>query len=183
MEQYYKNIEGWFEQTKLYDLAISKYNNAKFVEVGCWKGRSASYAGVSIINSGKNIILDIVDPFTGTTDNKVDKPMDLYFEFMRNIKPVKSVIGKVHKMRSVNAAKLYEDNSLDFVFIDGDSDYKSVEEDCAAWWPKIKNGGMLGGDDCNDSSCPGIVRGVNHYFGVSKIPNTSLSPHWYIIKD
>jgi hypothetical protein len=183
MKHYYQNIEGWFEQTKLYDLAISKYNNARFVEVGCWKGRSVSYAGVSIINSGKNIKLDVVDTFMGSPEHDKVDAMALYNDFIKNIEPVLPAIGKVHKLSSIEGAKLYEDNSLDFVFIDASHDDANVKADCAAWWPKVKSGGILGGDDYSDSVWPGVVRGVNMYFGNTKIPNTSLLPHWYIIKD
>jgi len=67
MTHYYKNIQGWFEQTAVYKMAVDKYNDARFVEVGCWKGRSTTYMGVEIINSGKNITLDCVDTFEGSS--------------------------------------------------------------------------------------------------------------------
>ena len=51
------------------------------------------------------------------------------------------------KSLSVNAAKLYEDKSLDFVLIDGAHDYTSVCNDIEAWLPKVKSGGVLAGDD------------------------------------
>ncbi len=31
MTHYYKNIQGWFEQTAVYKMAVDKYNDARLV--------------------------------------------------------------------------------------------------------------------------------------------------------
>jgi hypothetical protein len=36
------------------------------------------------------------------------------------------------------------------VYIDGLHDYGSVKQDIAAWWPKVKVGGFIGGHDYHD---------------------------------
>lgn len=51
---------------------------------------------------------------------------------------------------SMEAVKMFKDGELDFVYIDAGHDYKSVREDIDAWWPKIKPGGMILGDDYMD---------------------------------
>ena len=51
---------------------------------------------------------------------------------------------------SSEASKLFKDNSLDFVYLDAGHDYKSVTEDLDNWWSKIRQGGMLLGDDYID---------------------------------
>jgi hypothetical protein len=48
---------------------------------------------------------------------------------------------------SVNAAKSFEDGSLDWVYLDGNHHYEAVKEDMEAWWPKIRTGGVLSGHD------------------------------------
>jgi hypothetical protein len=52
---------------------------------------------------------------------------------------------------SVNASKLFQDESLDFIYIDAGHDKKSVNEDLNAWYPKIKKGGFMIGDDYFDA--------------------------------
>ena len=54
---------------------------------------------------------------------------------------------QIHRDYSVNAAKSFQDNSLDYIYIDGRHDYKGVKEDLQAWYPKLKNGGLFAGHD------------------------------------
>ena len=53
----------------------------------------------------------------------------------------------IHRKTSLGAAKDFRDNFLDFVYLDANHAYKAVKADIAAWWPKIRPGGMLAGDD------------------------------------
>ena len=57
-KHFFRNIDGWFarEQQLLYKNQVKQANDGyHFVEIGSWKGRSSSYMGVEIINSGKKI--------------------------------------------------------------------------------------------------------------------------------
>lgn len=53
----------------------------------------------------------------------------------------------------------------DFVFLDADHSYEGVRADIAAWAPKIKPGGWLGGHDYENPNFPkfGVTRAVNEY--------------------
>lgn len=48
---------------------------------------------------------------------------------------------------SVEAAKTFNDDSIDFVYIDGDHCFDAVVADLSAWVPKVKRGGIISGDD------------------------------------
>lgn len=52
---------------------------------------------------------------------------------------------------SVNAAKLYPDGSLDFVYIDANHCREAVLEDLQVWYPKVRAGGLLCGHDFIDT--------------------------------
>jgi hypothetical protein len=67
--------------------------------------------------------------------------------------------GRVRLVRhlSAEAAPLFADGSLDFVYIDGDHERPSVDQDLSLWWPKLKAGGILAG---HDFICPGEPGGL-----------------------
>lgn len=49
--------------------------------------------------------------------------------------------------QSLDVAADQLDGTFDFVYIDASHDYRSVSDDLAAWWPKVKAGGVLAGHD------------------------------------
>lgn len=172
MKHFYEKIEGWWgcpSDNQLYREVV-KYNKdgAHFVEVGSWAGRSSVQMAVNIINSKKNIKFDCVDTWEGSEDGANHKEMDvikkgkLYDLFLKNTKRVKHVINPIRKP-SVEAAKLYEDQSLDFVFLDADHSYESVTEDLNAWFPKLKPDGIFAGHDYNNPLF-GVREAVENFF-------------------
>jgi hypothetical protein len=54
---------------------------------------------------------------------------------------------KVLREKSVVASRQFVRASLDFVYIDGRHEYAWVHDDLAAWFPKIKKGGVISGHD------------------------------------
>lgn len=88
--------------------------------------------------------------------------------------------AKVIRKDSLEAAKYFEDNSLDFVFIDADHTYEAVKKDIEAWAPKVKNGGWLCGHDYENPDFPawGVKRAVDE-FGTTE---TGLNYTWFINK-
>jgi hypothetical protein len=151
----------WFTYPKLYLEAILRaQDGAHFVEVGTWKGRSAAFMIVEIINSGKSIKFDCVDTWLGSKVHH-DQPQnytkqelnELYNTFINNMKEVEGHYT-AHKMTSVEASKLYENASLDFVFIDACHEEESVYNDIIHWLPKMKSGSLFAGHDAPD---PGVI--------------------------
>ena len=171
MKHFYQNISGMFrpEQKLCYKNQITQAKeNSHFVELGIWKGRSASFMAVEIINSGKKIKYDVVDTWLGTPSlgtkeysrSPFVKNGTLYEHFLDNVKSVRHIINPI-RMTTVEASKLYDNNSLDFVFIDASHDYDSVKEDIKHWLPKIRENGILAGDDMEWHLGDGVKRAVN----------------------
>lgn len=151
MEHFYQNLgEDWFTFPKLYSHVASTFaDGSRFVEVGSWKGRSASYLAVEIINAGKDIKLFCVDTWQGSVEHEsmaCVKDDTLYKEFIINTEPVKDVIVPIRKA-SIDAAKTFADGSLSFVFIDASHVYEDVMQDLEAWYPKVAAGGIFAGHD------------------------------------
>ena len=66
---------------------------------------------------------------------------------------------------SKEAAKCFDDNFFDFIYLDAGHGYDSVKEDIESWHPKLKNGGVLCGHDYNPRwpSLEGVIRAVKEY--------------------
>ncbi len=67
-----------------------------------------------------------------------------YLEAKEKLAPYDCVFVKKFSM---DAVKDFEDNSLDFVYIDGAHDFKSVAEDICEWTKKVRVGGIVYGHD------------------------------------
>jgi len=65
------------------------------------------------------------------------------------------------RMNSMEAVSKFEDNSLDFCYIDGDHSLEGIYEDVVHWTPKVKIGGIIAGHDYKD----GKNSGINNFFG------------------
>jgi predicted O-methyltransferase YrrM len=157
--------QDWFTFPKLYSYFVNNVpNGGHIVEVGSWKGKSAAYMAVEIINSKKNIRLDCIDQWdrfdpTHYSDDQYAKNNSVYELFLSNIEPVKHVIHPIKK-ESIEASKLYGDKTIDVVFIDACHDYDCVICDINAWLPKIKTGGIIGGHDYNQAGVKMAVKDI-----------------------
>lgn len=161
INHYYQNVDGWFseEDAELYKMMVANAKDSQhYVEIGSYKGRSSSLMAVEIFNSKKSIKFDCVDTWL---PNELYEDLT-YDEFMYNMEPMQGYFTPV-RMGSIEAAALYEDNSLDFVFIDALYDYESVKNDIVAWLPKVKINGYIGGHDYWSHDTVHLA--VNHTLG------------------
>ena len=62
------------------------------------------------------------------------------------------------KKFSMDAVKDFKDESLDFVYIDGAHDFKSVADDICEWTKKVKIDGVVFGHDYKRTGKPGRPR-------------------------
>jgi len=167
-EHFYQNVEGffWFEEAyRRLLMALPTDQPSRWVEIGSYQGKSASWLGVEILNSGKPVHLYCVDSFVGW-DGEL-QGLELLTRFQENTKPIRDALGDrftVWPLPSLEAAECFEDNSCDVVFVDGDHEYNAVLADISAWWPKLKVGGFMAGDDFNMYP---VMRAVVEHFAPS----------------
>lgn len=186
MEHYYQTIPGWFFHEALFRRLIEEApENSRFVEVGSWKGRSASFIGVEMIRADKGLHLFCVDHFEGSDEeiHRTDRDVingTLYETFLKNTEPVSGVVTVIVGS-SEKAARLVDDETKFVVYLDASHDYDSVLKDIKAWWPKVQSGGRLIGDDW---AWPGVRKAVREFFQADILLSAQHPrlPAWYVHK-
>ena len=101
--------------------------------------------------------LHLVDPWVHQPDQmdylNHDQPQmeQAYLETCQRMAPY-TASGRcvIHRQFSVEAAQGDWANDLDVVYIDARHDYHSVYADLVAWFPHVKQGGIIGGHDYLD---------------------------------
>lgn len=165
----WENIDGWFNFHNFYTNMAGRFNDAVFVEIGCWQGKSTTFMADKIKNSGRNIKFYAVDIWEDYEQEGMKWSAD-YGKFLQNIQPLQDYIT-VLKQDSIEASKRFDDKSVDFVFIDGNHQYEFVKKDIEAWLPKIKPEGVLAG---HDTQFEGVTRSINELLPGHKI----ISNYW-----
>jgi hypothetical protein len=67
-----------------------------------------------------------------------------YLKAIENLEPFGNKIELIRGF-STDVIDRFPDNSLDLIFVDGRHDYCGCLEDLEAYWPKLKNGGIMAG--------------------------------------
>jgi glycosyltransferase involved in cell wall biosynthesis len=167
----WQDISGWFEYPSFYKKCFDCCeDNSIIVEIGSWFGRSTSYMGSLIKESDKNIKFYSVDTWEGSDEEPHHKTIselksqgkNLFDEYLNNLEDcgVSDYVIPVVST-SIDAAKQFDDNSIDFLHIDASHDYENVLADISAWYPKVKPGGLITGDDY---IWDGVKQAVDEYF-------------------
>jgi predicted O-methyltransferase YrrM len=166
----YKDVPGWVNDAEfIYEEMVNEAKDGDhFVEIGTLLGQSTARMGELIKDSGKDIKFDSIDLFwpiqhlinnwesSGHPEEFNQYLTDLMEEFNLStpdiIKHPLRILGVDEYVNLITcderyAHRLYDDNSLKFVWIDGDHGKDIVYNDLKNFWPKIKSGGTIGGDD------------------------------------
>jgi len=91
-----------------------------------------------------------IDPWlaysgAGRTQKEQDRQDFLYGHTRRQLDKYPSCT--VIRKKSMDALDNFKDQSLDFVYIDGDHKFPAVAEDIYGWFWKVKKGGIIAGHD------------------------------------
>eukprot|EP00928_Gymnodinium_smaydae_P045619 TRINITY_DN30385_c0_g1_i1.p1 TRINITY_DN30385_c0_g1~~TRINITY_DN30385_c0_g1_i1.p1 ORF type:complete len:447 (+),score=55.87 TRINITY_DN30385_c0_g1_i1:44-1384(+) len=82
---------------------------------------------------------------------------------------------------SVDAAAWMAPGSLDLVFIDGDHSYNGARGDIEAWWPLLREGGVMVGHDYT-LTWPGVVRAVDEHAFAQGVRVGFTPEVWFAMK-
>lgn len=135
-------------------------------KVGAEIGTDTGLYAREICEKVPGVKLFCIDPWLAYTEADVVKDQDtadqLYQDTIKRLSPYDC---EILRKTSMEAVKDFQDNSLDFVFIDGNHEYSFVLEDIQEWTKKVKPGGIVYGHDYTPSTEKkyGIIEAIQKY--------------------
>lgn len=120
--------------------------HGKGVEIGVFKGE---FSNIILNHWGGTLYMvdvwrELGDEYLDESNNKLHH--EVYKNTMNNIKGHEDR-GIMIRATSKEASKMFNEESLDFIYIDANHSYDFVVEDINLWFPKLKKGGVMSGHD------------------------------------
>lgn len=166
----------------LVDLLCDKKGPIVGVEIGCSIGDTSEW----LLQSLPTLKWTGIDPYANYIDwngNNLNNLQSQFEAFEKRIMARYPDRTNFLRMTSDEASDHIEDNSLDFVFIDGLHTYEQVKIDCQNFYPKVKRGGLFAGHDY--TIVDGVHQAVNEFrdsIDINIPINVTKHDVWYWIK-
>jgi predicted O-methyltransferase YrrM len=177
-QKYQLDLQGWRSSHRYLSEAVEETKAKVVIEIGVWKGSSVATLAQCLKARHSSGVVIAVDTWLGSSEhwlrdqwfdhlgNEHGRPT-MQRQFMANM--VKSELQDYVvplPLDSLNAAMVISGNNIvaDVIHLDGAHHYSSVLADLEAWWPLLRPGGILIGDDY-DPHWLGVVRAFNEFFG------------------
>ena len=170
-------------------IELLRTRGVKFgVEVGTDHGQYAE----QLLKGIPDLHLACIDPWVAYTEGNQIHTQEEVDQIYEEAKRRTSSFGAILiKKTSMEAVQDFTDNTLDFVFIDGNHNYEHCKEDLTEWYKKVKPGGIIYGHDYKEDPVNnyGVIEAVNEYTKENNIApwfilhaGGSLVDCWMIIK-
>lgn len=167
-----------FDRNKLASL-FHELGFKSGAEIGVEQG---VYSDV-LLRENPDLFLYLVDAwqvYKGYRDHTRQDKLNKYMEItVERLVPYSSRYMIIRNF-SMEAIKSIADESLDFVYIDANHDFKHVTEDIFEWSKKVRKGGIVSGHDYYIENIPSHVHVPYVLQGYTKAYN--ISP-WFIFDD
>jgi hypothetical protein len=172
----WQDIPGRHAMGWIIDEALERTRTGGiWVEVGVALGKGIAIMARRLIDAQReDVTLYAVDPWAGLARNGEQQASgpptrhsdwDLFLGTMQRCAPEELRRVNVLRLESTRAARAFSDFSIDLCLIDADHAYEAVCEDLGAWIPKVRSGGIIGGDDHHEEEFPGVPRACRQFFG------------------
>lgn len=168
----YVRYWGHFRTAPVICWLIEKFNLKSFVEVGCCGAQLCE----TVLVEFPDVKVTAVDITLGVRSNRAGQLI------IPPIEKMKREFGDrfaAIEAPSIKAAKLFDDNSLDLVYIDASHKYADVKDDIVAWAPKVTGRGILAGHDYRHGDNPGVAKAVDELI---KNVNVADYYNWWVKK-
>ena len=177
---YELDTQGWGSTHNFLVQSFEELKPKLIVEIGVWKGASTIAMASRLRDLGLEGTVLAVDTWLGAWDHWIN---DEWFEhlgwdhgypsinrkFMANVvsaglqdKVVPLPLDSLNSAQVLNHLQI----SVDMLHLDGAHDFESVAADLRVWWPLLRPGGLLIGDDYYEHThWPGVKQAFDEFFG------------------
>ena len=156
-------------------------------EIGVFRGDHAEQIMNGYLNIEKLVLVDPWVPYLdeAALADAYSTQKDYFDDMFIEVKNKFAVNPKITIIRdySVNAASAFVDEYFDFVYLDGNHGYKFVLNDLEVWYPKLKQFGVMCGDDYGSPSGVGVVKAVTefaHKYGLLVSSSVEDKQFWFV---
>jgi len=156
-------------------------SNLNIIEIGSYCGASTEIFATHFPNS----TINSVDPWEMYVEDC--STYDLNQQALE-LKEAEQIFDKLilkypniikNKTSSVEFSKTIKEETVDFIYIDGNHQYSSVIEDLRTWYPKIKKGGMMCG---HDGSWESVGKALLEFFNYKSPIAYFMDSSWIYLK-
>lgn len=151
---------------------LSELNFNVGAEVGVRRGRYSMY----LCKCNPNLMLYCIDPWSPYAGRRytAERQDGIYREAVKNLTPYNT---KIIRKTSMEALKDFDDESLDFVYIDGNHEFDYICPDIIFWSKKVRRGGIVAAHDYYGFGWSGVMKAVEAYTHCHHIDP------WYVTKE
>ena len=135
------DVDGWLSDAQgraLFDAAAATTGRGVILEIGSWKGRSATWLASGARLAGQRVYA--IDPHRGSRE---DPAADTLTAFLDNLarNGLADIVEPMVMTSEEAAARIA--GPIELLFIDGDHSYEAVRRDAELWLPRLMDGGTV----------------------------------------
>jgi predicted O-methyltransferase YrrM len=198
------DLRGWNGNNPIFAQLISQVKPNIILEVGTWKGQSTISMAKAVKALHYQATIFCIDTWLGAIEFKENERLygddwnrmllhgypQVYYQFISNCVH-EDVIDLIEPVpaTSRDAVKFVPDAEL--IYIDGDHTYLGVLEDLNNYWPKLKPGGVMFGDDytlklskprANDQYNPEVYKAIDEFVANNNLELEIIDNNFWLIR-
>lgn len=163
-------MHNWGDSYPHLSRIISQMQLRRGVELGVAAGRHSEYI---LEKTGVDKLWSI-DRWAHVSgyDDDMNLPQNEHDELYLYVCKKLSKFGprsSIIRSDTTLASSIFEDKSLDFVYVDADHSYEGCKKDLIAWIPKIRTGGIISGHDLNWDTVSRAIEDALPQFGIDSV--------------
>jgi hypothetical protein len=190
------DLQGWASEHHYFPTLISMTKPMQIIEVGTWKGACAVNMARHAMAVNPDVTILCIDTWLGSNEVLWSDPdlrpllklqngyPSVYCQFLTNI-IAENLVNTIFPlpMTSISAAELLAKYAVqaDLIYIDAAHGEYEVYGDLIHYWPLLRPGGILFGDDYY-TTWLGVIKAVNRFAFEQGLALETNSGKWFMVK-